>query len=143
MQVALRFPGSVGTLPRCMVSETFALEKRPPSRRFPALCDSQYAGGWQRYLPWRKEKHPERLCFQASNWQQVFRFSDINHRPALRASIPESGLCVSLHVLSLANTFVGQSNTVHEESGCKSVFEEDGCHTGVTWSRSSCTSNKP
>ena len=30
-------------------------------------------------------------------------------RPAPRASIPESGLCVSLRILSLANIFLGQS----------------------------------
>ena len=65
------------------------------------------------------------------------------YRPALRASIPESRLCVSLHVLSLANTFLGQSDTVNEESGCKSVSEEAGCHTGVTWPRSPCTCNRP
>ena len=63
MEVALRFPGSVGALSRCMASEAFAPEKWPLSRRFAALCDSQYAGGWQSYLPWRNERHPLRLCF--------------------------------------------------------------------------------
>ena len=51
--------------------------------------------------------------------------------PAPKASIPESGPCVSLHFLSLANIFLGQSSIAQEESGCESVFEDTGCHTGV------------
>ena len=64
-------------------------------------------------------------------------------RPAPRASTPESGLCVSLYIPSLANTFLGQSGAAHEEEGCGSVSEGAGCHAGVTWSRAPCTSNGP
>ena len=52
-------------------------------------------------------------------------------RPRLRFSIPESGPYVSLHFLRLANIFLGQSSIAQEESGCESVFEDTGCHTGV------------
>ena len=62
-------------------------------------------------------------------------------RPAPRASIPESGPCVSLRIPSLGNTFLGQSGAAHEEEGCRSVSEASGCHAGVTWSRAPCTSN--
>ena len=56
-------------------------------------------------------------------------------RPALRTQIPESGLCVSLHFPSLANTFLGHRGGVHEEAGCGSVSERAGCHSVVTSSR--------
>lgn len=64
-------------------------------------------------------------------------------RPGLRVSIPESGPYVSLHFLRLANIFLGQSSIAQEESGCESVFEDTGCHTGVTWSRVPCNSDGP
>ena len=64
-------------------------------------------------------------------------------RPTPRASIPESGLCVSVHIPSLVNTFLGHSGTTHEESGHGSVSGKTGCHTGVTRLRAHCTSNGP
>ena len=63
--------------------------------------------------------------------------------PAPRTSIPESGPCVSLHIPSLANTFLGQRGAAHEEESCGSVSEGAGCHAGVTGSRAPCTSNGP
>ena len=64
-------------------------------------------------------------------------------RPGLKASLPESGTCFSLYFRTIANTFLGQNNTAYEESGCRSVSEETGCHTGVTWSRAPCIYNRP
>ena len=55
--------------------------------------------------------------------------------PAPKASIPESGPCVSLHFLSLANTFLGQRGPSHGEGGCRGVSERFRSHTGVIWSR--------
>ena len=60
-----------------------------------------------------------------------------------RPILPESGPCVSLHLLSLANTFLGQSGIAHEEAGCGSVSEGAGCHTMFAWSRTQCTSKGP
>ena len=51
-------------------------------------------------------------------------------KPAPRASIPKSGLYVTLHVLSLANTFLGQRSTAHEEGGCRCVSEGPGAMLG-------------
>ena len=93
-------------------------------------------------IPWRKDRHPQsvfRSLFAAS----VLLLRRQTCRPAQRASIPESGLCVSLHILSLANTFLGQSSAAHEEQGCRSVSEGARCHAGVTWSRAPCTSTGP
>lgn len=64
-------------------------------------------------------------------------------RPAPRTSIPESGPCVSLHIPSLANTFLGQRGASHEEEGCGSVSEGARWHAGVTWLRAPCTSIGP
>ena len=86
------------------------------------MCDSQPSGGWERYLPWRKERQPQRVCFQASG---VSLLRCQTSRPAPRASI------------------LGQSSPAHEEAGCRSVSEGAGCHTVVTWSRAPCTSNGP
>ena len=36
------------------------------------LCDTQHAGEWESYLPWRKERHPQRVCFQASICSKCF-----------------------------------------------------------------------
>ena len=94
------------------------------------------------FLGGRKGIHREwvfRPLFAAS----VLLLRRQTSRPAPRASAPESGPCVSLYILSLANTFLGQSGTAHEEEGCGSVSEGAGCHAGVTWSRSPCTSNGP
>ena len=55
-----------------------------------------------------------------------------NTRAGLRAQIPESGLCVSLHFLSLSNTFQDHTSTAHEDSGCGRVSESSGRHTVVT-----------
>ena len=55
----------------------------------------------------------------------------------------ESGLCVSLHLLSLANTFIVQSGPAHEEAGSGCVSERARFHTVVTWSRAPYTSNRP
>ena len=63
------FPESVGAVSRPRASEAIAMEKCPPNRPFPA--------GWQSYLPWKKERNPQRLCFHASNLQPVFCFSDV------------------------------------------------------------------
>ena len=79
-----------------------------------------------------KERHPQKVCFQDSTWQQVFGFSDVSSS-AQRASIPESGPCVSLYFLSLANTFLGQRSPAREEAGCRSVCEGAGCHAVVMW----------
>ena len=59
--------------------------------------------------------------------------------PAPRASIPESGSCVSLHFPSLAKTFLGQCGPSHGEGGCRGVSERSGSHTGVIWSRAPAT----
>ena len=40
--------------------------KRPPSKGFQAVCDSQYREGWEKYAPSRKERYQPRVCFQAS-----------------------------------------------------------------------------
>lgn len=64
-------------------------------------------------------------------------------RPALRASIPDSGPCVSLHSQNLENTFLGQLGPTFEEGGCGSVSEGAGCHAGVTWLRAPGTSHGP
>ena len=37
-------------------------------------CVTQHAGGWESYLPSRKDRHPQRVCFQASILQQMFGF---------------------------------------------------------------------
>ena len=37
-------------------------------------CVTQHAGGWESYLPSRKERHPQRVCFQASILQELFNF---------------------------------------------------------------------
>ena len=55
----------------------------------------------------------------------------------------ESGLCVSLHFLSLANTFIVQSGPAHEEAGSECVSERARFQTVVTWLRVPCTSNGP
>ena len=93
----------------------------------------------EKAIPWRKDRHPQsvfRSLFAAS----VLLLRRQTCRPAPRASIPESGPCVSLRIPSLANTFLGQSGAAHEEEGCRSASEV-GCHDGITWSRAPCTSN--
>ena len=64
-------------------------------------------------------------------------------RPAPRASILNSGPCVSLYSQSLANTFLGQLGPACGEGGCGSVPEGAGCHAGVTWLRAPGTSEGP
>ena len=50
----------------------------------------------------------------------------------------KSRQCVSLHILSLVNTFLGHTATAHEEAGCGSVFESAGCYTVfILWRRHS------
>ena len=51
--------------------------------------------------------------------------------PAQRASIPESGPCVSLYFPSLANAFLGQRGPAREGAGCGSVCEGPGA---MLWS---------
>ena len=46
-----------------------------------------------------------------------------------RTKLPESGHCVSLHLPSLVNTFLGHTVTTHEEAGCECVSESAGSHT--------------
>ena len=41
-------------------------EKWPPSKPFQAACDSQHTECWGRYVLSRKERHQQRVCFQAS-----------------------------------------------------------------------------
>ena len=36
------------------------------------LCDTQHAGDWESYLPWRKERHTQRVCFQACICSKCF-----------------------------------------------------------------------
>ena len=44
----------------------------------------------------------------------------------------KSRQCVSLHFLSLINSFLGHTATAHEDAGCGSVFESAGCYTVFT-----------
>ena len=44
----------------------------------------------------------------------------------------KSRQCVSRHIPSLVNTFLGHTATAHEEAGCRSMFESGGCHTVFT-----------
>ena len=44
-------------------------------------------------------------------------------RPASRAYVTESDPCVTLHLPSLANTFLGHSSTGHEKAVCGSVLK--------------------
>ena len=64
-------------------------------------------------------------------------------RPALRASIAESGPCVCLHSASVANTFFGQHSPAHGEGDCRNASEGAGCHAGFTWPRVPVTSHGP
>ena len=107
------------------------------------MCDSQLSGGWESYLPWRKERQPQRVFSGLYLAASVSLLRRQTSRPTPRASIPELGPCVSLHFPSLANTILGQSGPAHEEAGCGSVSEGAGCHTVVTRSRAPCTSNGP
>ena len=75
--------------------------------------------------------------------QQVFCFSDVRPAGLLRGPQFQRQGCVSLHIPSLVNIFLGQSGAAYEEEGCGSVSEASGCHAGVTWSRAPCTSNGP
>ena len=40
-------------------SGDIATKKRSSGKRFPALCASQHRGGWESYLPSRKDRHPQ------------------------------------------------------------------------------------
>ena len=117
-----------------MVTESWGLatEKWHPSKRFQAACDSQHTGGWEGYLPSRKERHPERVWFQASILQELFHLKDVELPGLLQRPKFQSGSCDSLHFPRLANTFLGHYSTAQEEAGCRSVSESVGCHCVVT-----------
>ena len=44
--------------------------KRPPSQHFPAMCDSQPAGIWGHYLPWRQERQPQECVFRPLSYSR-------------------------------------------------------------------------
>ena len=93
--VTVTFPVSVGHLWMGRASGELSTEKRPPSKCFQALCGSQHAGGWKSYLPWRKERHPQWVCIQASILHQLYRFSDVRPPGLLRGPILQSQTHVS------------------------------------------------
>ena len=99
--------------------------------------------GWESYLPWRKDRKPQRVCFYDSILQQYLAFQTLDLQPfseGLNSQI--KAVCLPVFS-SLANTFLVQHSLVLGEGGCKSVSKGDECHAGVTWSRKSCTSNVP
>ena len=107
------------------------------------MCDSPYMGGWQDYLHWRKERHPERLCFRLQPCSKSFssQKSDLQvSSEGLKSRV--RAVCLPAHYKPCKHILV-QSGPAHEESGCGNVSEEAGCHTGVTGSRASCTFNGP
>ena len=93
--VTVTFPVSVGRLWMGRASGELSTEKWPPSKCFQAMCGSQPAGGWASHLPRRKERHPQRVCFQASILQQVFHFSDVRPLGLLQGPKLWSQGCVS------------------------------------------------
>ena len=64
-------PVSVGALPGHRASGALATNHDLHASAF-QLCDTQHAGDWESYLPWRKERHPQRVCFQASICSKSF-----------------------------------------------------------------------
>ena len=78
-------PVIVGALPGHRASGAVATNHDLHSSTL-QLCNTQHAGHWDSYLLWRKERHPQRVCFQASILQQVFCFSDVRPAGLLRGS---------------------------------------------------------
>ena len=94
------FPWGYGSPPWAQDLRAIATEKWLPSKCWQAMCNSPHAGGWKSYLPQRKERHPQRVCFQASAWQQVFEFSDVRPPGLLRGPQFQSQGLVSPYIVS-------------------------------------------
>ena len=125
------FPGRVGSLPVCRASGAIAAEKCPRSQTFPALYDSARRRLEKLSSLEEGKAAPESVFSHLYLAASVWRLRRQTSRPAPTASVPESGPCVSLHFLSLGNTFLGQNSPAHGEGGCGSVSEGVGCHAGV------------
>ena len=78
-------PVSMGALPGHRASGAVATNHDLHASTL-QLCNTQHAGHGDSYLRWRKEWHPQRVCFQASILQQVFCFSDVRPAGLLRGS---------------------------------------------------------
>ena len=124
-------PGRVGSLPGCRASGAIAAEKCPQSQTFPALYDSAQRRLEKLSSLEERKAAPESVFSHLYLAASVWRLRRQTSRPAPTASVPESGPCVSLHFLSLGNTFLGQNSPAHGEGGCGSVSEGVGCHAGV------------
>ena len=74
LDVGLPFPVSVRPFPMATMSGEIATEKRPPKKHFQAVCDSHHTECWQSYVPLRKERQQQKVCFQASLYQEFSAF---------------------------------------------------------------------
>ena len=125
-------PGRVGSLPGCRASGAIAAEKCPLSQTFPALYDSARRR-LEKLSSLEERKAAPESVFTPVSCSKCLRLRRQTSRPAPMASVPESGPCVSLHFLSLENTFLGQNSPAHGEGGCGSVSEGPRSHAGFTW----------
>ena len=132
-------PVSVGALPGHRASGALATNHDLHASAF-QLCDTQHAGDWESYLPWRKERHPQRVCFQASICSKCFA-SQTSDLQACSEGLNSRVRAVCLPAHSEPCKHIPRSERCcHEEEGWRSATEV-GCHDGVTWSRAPCASN--
>lgn len=112
-------------------------------RALSTLCMTQYAAGWQSYLPWKRKASTEIVFSHTSNLQQAFLFHQMSD-PLVKGLISRVR-DMFLHVLSNHCKHILESgSTAYEESGFWSVSMRRPVAILVfTWLRVPCTSNRP
>ena len=107
------------------------------------LCDTQHAGDWESCLPWRKERHPQRVSFQASICSKCFA-SQTSDLQACSKGLNSRVRAVCLPVHSKPCKHIpGSEWCCQWGRRLRECVWGGGCHAGVTWSRAPCTSNGP